>query len=142
MADGETSPPGPGRDEQRLDKWLWFARVAKTRTLAAKLIAEGKVRLNRVRVVKPSHAVKPGDVVTATVGRKVRVLKIVGTGARRGPASEAALLFEELTVAADVPISAARNASEPQAVGVRPAGSGRPTKRDRREINRLKGREP
>jgi ribosome-associated heat shock protein Hsp15 len=141
MADGETPPPGPGRDDQRLDKWLWFARVAKTRTLAARLVAEGKIRLNRVRVVKPSHAVKPGDVVTASVGRKVRVLRIVAAGARRGPPSEAALLFEELTAAADVPISAARNASDLPAAGARAAGSGRPTKRDRREINRLKGRD-
>ncbi len=95
-----------------------------------------------MRISKPAHGVKSGDVVTARVGRNVRVLKVTAAGERRGPPSEAALLFEELTVAADVPISAARNASDVPQAGVRPAGSGRPTKRDRREISRLKGREP
>lgn len=125
-----------GVEPQRLDKWLWFARVAKTRTTAARLVAEGKIRINKVRVVKPSHAVKLGDVVTASVGPRTRVLRIVATAERRGPAAQAALLFEELTVATDAPISAAdQGTAQP---GNR--SSGRPSKRDRREINRLKGK--
>ncbi len=82
---------------QRLDKWLWFARVVKTRTLAAGLVEDGKVRVNRSRIAKPSHAVKSGDVVTVTAHRQVRVLKVVAAGVRRGSASEARTLFEDLT---------------------------------------------
>ena len=82
---------------QRLDKWLWFARVAKTRGLAARLVAEGHVRLNARRVEIPAKAVGPGDVLTIALERQVRVLKVVAPGARRAGFSEASLLFEELS---------------------------------------------
>lgn len=137
---GDDASATADRAGQRIDKWLWFARVVKTRTLAARLVSDGKIRLNRARIDKPAHPVKPGDVVTASVGRHVRVLKVLAPGVRRGPASEAGLLYEELTVATDAPISAARTAAAD--AGARPVGSGRPTKRDRREISRLKGRLP
>lgn len=139
MSDGAKARDAEGHAGQRLDKWLWIARVAKTRTTAARLVAEGKIRVNRVRVVKPSQAVKAGDVVTASVGPRVRVLRIVDFAVRRGPPAAAVLLYEELTVAADAPISAPGGSTRP-AAGGRPPGSGRPTKRDRREIDRLKGR--
>jgi ribosome-associated heat shock protein Hsp15 len=87
-------------EAQRLDKWLWFARVVKSRTLAASLVVDGKVRVNRERVSKPSQAVRAGDVVTVTVHARVRVLKVLGFGARRGPPAEARLLYEELSPAA------------------------------------------
>ena len=81
---------------QRLDNWLWFARVAKTRGLAARLVAEGHVRVNARRIDTPAKEVGPGDVLTIALARQVRVLKVVAPGARRGGFSEASLLFEEL----------------------------------------------
>jgi ribosome-associated heat shock protein Hsp15 len=88
---GETT-----REEQRLDKWLWFARFAKSRSLAAKLIEAGCVRVNRQRAVKPSTAVKCGDVLTMTLHGRVRVIEIRAAGERRGPASEAQTLYSEV----------------------------------------------
>ena len=69
MADRDTSSEGLSAPEgaqqtQRLDKWLWYARVAKSRSLAAALIERGRIRVNRVRSQKPSHTIKPGDVIT------------------------------------------------------------------------------
>ena len=81
---------------QRLDRWLWYARILKSRTLAALLIEGGKVRVNRRRVVKPSHAVREGDVLTIALRGQVLVLKILATGTRRGPPSEARLLYRHL----------------------------------------------
>jgi ribosome-associated heat shock protein Hsp15 len=82
---------------QRLDKWLWFSRVLKSRTLAAQLIAEGKVRVNRVRITKPSQSVRAGDILTLAVRGRVLVVRILATGERRGPASEARQLYEVLS---------------------------------------------
>jgi ribosome-associated heat shock protein Hsp15 len=82
---------------QRLDKWLWFARVAKTRSLAARLVAERHVRLNARLIETPAQPVGPGDVLTIALERRVRVLKVVAPCARRGGFSEASLLFEELS---------------------------------------------
>lgn len=131
--------------EQRLDKWLWFARVVKSRTLAAGLVSGGKVRVNRQRVDKPSHWLKPGDVVTVSVGRKVRVLKVRAPGVRRGPAVEAGELFEELTPVGAPSMRHAAPSGVAPAVGVREPGereqgAGRPTKRERRDIDKLRGR--
>jgi ribosome-associated heat shock protein Hsp15 len=78
---------------QRLDQWLWFARVTKSRTSAAQLIGGGKVRVNRVRVVKPSHLLREGDVLTLALRGEVRVLEVLAVGARRGPPREARLLY-------------------------------------------------
>jgi ribosome-associated heat shock protein Hsp15 len=83
-------------EEQRLDKWLWFARFAKSRSLAAKLIEEGCIRVNRQRAVKPSMAVKCGDVLTMTLHGRVRVVEVRAAGERRGPASEAQTLYSEV----------------------------------------------
>ena len=77
---------------QRIDQWLWFARIVKSRTLAQALIERGKVRLNRVRIEKCAQSVKAGDVVTISLGPKVRVLEIAALGTRRGPAPEAVQL--------------------------------------------------
>ncbi len=82
---------------QRLDKWLWFARVVKSRSLAARLVGEGHVRVNGVRVVVPARGVQPGDVLTIALERQVRVLRVVDGGERRGPFSEARLLYEDLS---------------------------------------------
>ena len=80
---------------QRLDKWLWFARVVKTREDAGSLVETGHVRINGQKTVKPGHAVKPGDVLTIVLNARVRVLHIEALGERRGPAEAARLLYRE-----------------------------------------------
>src|SRR5580693_7006907 len=85
------------QDRLRIDKWLWHARVVKTRTLAAKLVADGYVRVNGTRTDSPAKAVKPGDVLTIGLERTVRVYRLVGLGQRRGPASQARELYEDLS---------------------------------------------
>jgi len=82
---------------QRLDKWLYFARLAKSRTLAAELILAGKVRVNRARAGKPSHLLRSGEVVTIVLHGRVLVLKVLAAGHRRGPAPEARGLYEVLS---------------------------------------------
>jgi ribosome-associated heat shock protein Hsp15 len=132
---------------QRLDRWLWFARVTKSRTLAQVLIERGKVRVNREKVGRDSQVLKPGDVVTLSLGPRVRILTVKAFGVRRGPASEAQSLYEELTPAPDRTKSSAAEKSsggqapvEDFAAAVRPDGAGRPTKRERRATERLKDR--
>ena len=83
-------------ERQRIDKWLWHARVVKTRADAASLVASGHVRLNGVREKSPGHAVKPGDVLTIALDRTVRVLKVVGFAERRGDAPSARGLYADL----------------------------------------------
>ena len=86
---------------QRLDKWLWFARVVKTRALAAKLVTAGHVRLNGTRAAGPDKPVRPGDVLTIALERQVRVLRVVAPGERRGPYEEARRLYDDLTTPPD-----------------------------------------
>ncbi len=83
-------------DRQRLDKFLWHARVVKARTSAAELVERGHVRINGVRETSPGHAVKLGDVLTIALDRQVRLLKVVGFSERRGDANAARVLYEEL----------------------------------------------
>jgi ribosome-associated heat shock protein Hsp15 len=85
------------RNRQRLDKWLWFARVVRTRAAAARLVADGYVRVNSRRTDNPAKPVAPGDVLTIALERQVRVLKVLAPGLRRGPYSEACTLFEDLS---------------------------------------------
>ena len=85
--------PGANPEPQRLDRWLWFARIMKSRTAAAQLVENGKVRVNRVRVVKPSHLLREGDVLTIALRGEVRVIEVLAMGARRGPPPEARLLY-------------------------------------------------
>lgn len=79
----------------RLDKWLWHARFAKTRSLAAKL-CEGGIRIDGTLVMKPGATVRPGQVLTFALGRHVRVIELVAIGERRGPAEEARTLYRDL----------------------------------------------
>lgn len=88
-----TAPP----DRQRIDKWLYFARVVKTRALAVKLVTSGHIRINGDKKRVPSATVKPGDVLTIVMPRRVFVYRVIGCGERRGPASEARLLYEDLS---------------------------------------------
>jgi ribosome-associated heat shock protein Hsp15 len=83
-------------DRQRLDKWLWHARVVKARTSAAALVEAGHIRINGVRETSPGHAVKAGDVLTIGLDRSVRVLKIRGFSERRGDAPSARELYDDL----------------------------------------------
>ena len=83
-------------DRQRIDKWLWHARVVRTRAAASELEASGHVRINGRRVDAPCRAVRPGDVVTVALDRAVRVLKVVAFAERRGSADEARALCETL----------------------------------------------
>ena len=120
-------------DRQRIDKWLWHARVVRTRSAAAALVNAGHVRINGARIDASSRPVRNGDVVTIALDRNVRVLKVTGYAERRGSAELARVLFEELTPVA-VP-----TAESP--VGQRVPGDGRPTKRQRREIDWLRSRD-
>tara|TARA_R110002095_G_scaffold77009_1_gene66156 strand:+ start:112 stop:495 length:384 start_codon:yes stop_codon:yes gene_type:complete len=106
-------------DTLRLDKWLWQARFFKTRTLAAKFVASGGVRLNTNCVDKPAATVKPGDGLAFALGQQVRVVRIVALGTRRGPAPEAQALYDDLTPEAPTPA---------KRVGARP------TKKQRRDM--------
>jgi ribosome-associated heat shock protein Hsp15 len=83
-------------DGQRIDKWLWFCRFVKSRSLAQALVEQGAVRVNRVKVERPSLPVKPGDVVTLTVHGRVSVVRVAAAGVRRGPAVEARGLYVSL----------------------------------------------
>ena len=96
----------PKRDRQRLDKWLWFARVVKTRSLAARLVEAGHVRVNGTHCLNPARALGPDDVLTIALERQVRVLRVVATGQRRGPFEEARLLFQDLAPDATRPMLA------------------------------------
>ena len=118
---------------QRLDRWLWFARFFKSRTLAASIVSAGKVRVNAERVGKPSHSVKTGDILTFPAAKQVRVIKVVELGARRGPAPEAQALYED-----QAPPEQRKAANKPPKVAEREAGAGRPTKRERRQTTALK----
>jgi len=86
----------PGRETIRLDKWLWHARFFRTRTLAARVVAAGRLRVNAARVTKPSTQVGPGDTLTFPQGPRVRVVRVRAAGARRGPAEEARTLYDDL----------------------------------------------
>jgi ribosome-associated heat shock protein Hsp15 len=125
-------------DRQRIDKWLWHARVVRTRQAAAALAASGHVRVNAQRVDSASRAVRPGDVVTVALDHAVRVLKVIGFAERRGSADDARALCELIP-----PAGGADEAAPPLApaspAASRDPGTGRPTKRERRAIRRLTG---
>jgi ribosome-associated heat shock protein Hsp15 len=118
----------------RLDKWLWYARFARTRTAAAKLITQARFRVNGQPTDKSHYGVRPGDVLTFPLGPHVRVIKVVALAERRGGAPEARLLYEDLEPPQVLP----RKAAVPDDAA-RDAGAGRPTKRERRAIDRLQG---
>jgi ribosome-associated heat shock protein Hsp15 len=120
-------------DRQRLDRWLWHARVVKTRELAKSLIEGGHVRVDRERETKAGAAVKRGQTLTVTLPSRVLVLKIVDFVERRGSAEVAARLYEDLSP----PRPPRDPRPETVALATRDAGSGRPTKRDRRALDRL-----
>jgi len=115
-------------DKLRLDKWLWQARFFKTRTLAAKVISAEGVRIDGTRVSKPGRLVSSGNVLTFVQARRVRVIRILALGVRRGPAVEAQALYEDLS-----PPEPETGDSVPPNPGYE--GKGRPTKRERRNLD-------
>jgi ribosome-associated heat shock protein Hsp15 len=115
----------------RIDKWLWAARFFKTRSQAATACDGGKVDVND-QAVKPSRLLRPGDLVKVTLDRgRRRIVKVNALDDRRGPATTARALYDDLTPA-EPPRS--RRAPPPY----RPPGAGRPTKRERRDLDRLR----
>lgn len=119
----------------RIDRWLWAARLAKTRPLAAEAVSGGRVHVNGA-AVKPSRDVRPGDEIEVTTGQVRRTVVVRGTAVRRGPAPEARLLYEE------TPESIAARERHAQdrrlAAQAAPDPGGRPTKRDRRRLERTR----
>ena len=124
-------------DSLRLDKWLWYARFFKTRSAASKMISSGKLRIDGALVNKPHRAVQIGHVYTFVQGPHIRVIKVLALATRRGPAPEAALLYEDM--APIEPRQKQDGASlSAGTFETRNSGAGRPTKRDRRKTEALK----
>ncbi len=121
-------------DTLRVDKWLWFARFARTRTSAAKIVTEARFRVNGQPTDKAHYPVRPGDVLTFALGPHIRIIKVLALAARRGGAPEARLLYEDLDPPKPKPPAES-------AVAPRDEGAGRPTKRERRAIDRLRSDE-
>ena len=123
------------RSTLRADRWLWFARLFKSRTLAAEACGSGRVRINGQLMRKPSHQLRSGDVLTFARGGDIRVVKVAALGAYRGPITKARTLYEDLSP------PPARLQTQSQALAPqREPGTGRPTKSDRRAIQRLRDR--
>lgn len=119
---------------QRIDKWLFFTRMAKSRSIAQALVQGGKVTVNGNRIAQPSVQVKPGDMVEITLERRDVILKVVSGGTRRGPYEEARQLYEDHS-----PPPPEKGSMTPFEQAQRAAGSGRPEKKDRRAIDKLMG---
>jgi ribosome-associated heat shock protein Hsp15 len=125
-----------GEAPVRIDKWLWAARLYKTRGLAAEAVTGGRVHVDG-HAVKPSRDVRPGDRLEVTTGPVRRRLVVLGTAERRGPAPEAALLYEETPESRE---ARERQRAESRVAGQQSADLGaRPTKRDRRRYERATG---
>jgi ribosome-associated heat shock protein Hsp15 len=132
-------------DSVRIDKWLWAARLAKTRPLAAEAVKGGHVELNGRRV-PPAKGVRMGDRLELTIGSIPRTVVVRGLAERRGPASVAAALYEETpeSVAQRERIAEERRiarAADPFGAPLPEPGSARPTKRDRRRLEAMRGRD-
>jgi ribosome-associated heat shock protein Hsp15 len=125
---------------QRLDKWLWCARFFKSRGLASKLLGAGRLRLSGKVVSKAHQLVRQGDVLTFPQGPFIRVVKVLYLAERRGPAPEAQLLYEDLEPIEEQRQAKAATVELEGAASRRDPGGGRPTKEDRRAIDKLMGR--
>ena len=125
-------------DRQRIDRWLWHARLVRTRTAAAELAESGRVRLNGDRVTASSRAVKLGDVLTMALSGAVKILKVQGLSERRGGAPDAQALYEDLS---PPPAPPGHEEAESR-VALREPGAGRPTKREHRALEKMRHRGP
>lgn len=122
----------------RIDKWLWYARFFKSRTLAAALCGSGKLRLNSEPVRKSHQVLRVGDVLTFPQGSHIRVVRVEALATRRGPAKEAALLYEDLDPPGRIARKKDGKTGLDTTVAKRDRGSGRPTKTERRATDRLR----
>ena len=120
---------GVGKAKIRIDKWLWQARFVKSRSLAAALATGGHVRVNGTKIAKASHNVGPGDVLIFPQANRIRMVRVLAPGVRRGPATEAQALYEDLDT------GPTEKAQENVAPIERIEGNARPTKRDRRKLD-------
>lgn len=126
-----TADTTPGRI--RIDKWLWHARFFKSRTLAGKFCQAGHVRVNDAHISKAHVQVGPGDVLTFAKGNLIKVVKVEAVGTRRGPAPEAQALYEDLS-----PPPPKKSDTVISSPAQREPGQGRPTKAERRAIDKLR----
>ena len=125
-------------DKLRIDKWLWAARFYKTRSLAGEEIDKGRVRINDMEA-KPAKEVKVGDMVAMRSGATIRIVTVLGISGQRGGAPAAALMFAETAES----VAAREWAAEQRRLNPEPSAAlehGRPTKRDRRELDKASGR--
>ena len=124
--------------KERLDKFLFFARAIKSRTLAQKFIESGAVRVNSERTARSDLKVGAGDVLTMDLHNRITVWRILDCGTRRGPAPEAQGLYEDLS-----PPALPKSDQSPYeaAIALRGDGAGRPTKKERRDTDKLRGEE-
>ena len=124
----------PEQDKARIDKWLWAARFFKTRALAVAALETGKVLVNGVRV-KPAKALNPGDALSIRLGPYQHVIEVLALSGKRGPASEAQKLYRETEESIEKRAALAQELKAQQQYSVL---KGRPTKKDRRDIEKIK----
>ena len=122
--------------KERLDKFLFFARAIKSRTLAQKIIETGAIRVNSEKTDRSDHKVGAGDVLTMALHGRIIIWRIIDPGTRRGPASEAQGLYEDLSPA---PLPREDRSPYDAAIAPRDEGAGRPTKKQRRDTDKLHG---
>lgn len=122
--------------KERLDRFLFFSRAVKSRTLAQKFIESGAVRVNSEKTERTDFKVGAGDVLTMSLHNRIVVWRILDCGTRRGPASEAQGLYEDMS---PPPVPRAELSPYDAAIAQRPSGAGRPTKKERRDTDRLRG---
>ncbi len=113
---------------------MWYARVVKTRTLAQKLVKGGNVRVNATRVVQPGFRIRPEMVLTINYANRIRILRVINAGCKRGNALGAAMLFQDMSVQ----LEPVRDKPSHPANAQREPGAGRPTKKQRRQTDRLR----
>ncbi len=128
----EKQPASNPASRQRLDKWLFFTRLIKSRSLAQKAIEDGRVAVNDERVTQSSFQLKTGDMLELALDRRSLIVRVLGPGERRGPFEEARLLYDDLT-----PEQPKEKLSAYE-LATRERGAGRPTKKERRDTDRLK----
>lgn len=124
--------------KERLDKFLFFARAIKSRTLAQKFIETGAIRVNSDRTDKSDYKVGAGDVLTMALHGRIVIWRILDCGTRRGPAAEAQALYQDLS---PPPLPREDLSPYDAAIAQRGEGAGRPTKKERRDTDKLRGDE-
>lgn len=129
-----TGPAETPLHKERLDRFLHFSRAVKSRTLAQKLIESGAVRVNSERTDRTDFKVGAGDVLTMSLHNRIIVWRIIDAGTRRGPATEAQGLYEDISPPS---LPKAERSPYDAAIAERGPGAGRPTKKERRETDRL-----